>query len=254
MSIEHVANDGIIILPVIKSRQYLADGLKSKTVVLDVTENPALLEQARMEVAVSYSRLAGVPRDAVDVYRELCLDGYENHGGERSRTIATVTPDPITGVKRVSGTVRLVIGQKGVEEYGLFPLDALSLVDVPNWPHNLDTRSDVHIGELGRFTISEDYRKRALRGVSHHVTSLLFKEASRIASLRGVQYLYAIMPSAVSKLCKQAGIESSEIIESRLLWGNELAEKIFNTYPGYWKKQDPRLYTFTNFDKLEESN
>ncbi len=207
------------------------------TRVADVTPNSYLKQEAMCIAAESYSLLAKPPRNPDFVYQELCLDNYEING--RSRWIATIMDsESDNDLRTVTGTVRLVLG--GSSQEGMPSLDALNFYQVSNWQESLGELSESQVGELGRFSVAEDFRYNPVR---EFLTGLLFQEAARTANGLGVQRLYAIMPGYVVRTTRDAGIGSVEVAGAFLTKSEEY-QRLASLYPRYWKKE-PKFYQFT---------
>lgn len=203
----------------------------------DVTDNSPLLTEARMVAARSYSRLANPPLAIGEVYRELCLDGYNNNG--RSRTFATAD---------LSGTVRLVLGKNGFdEEANLEPLDIMNWMEVSRLPHREAGFLDSQAAELGRFAIAQWVATEEAR---NEITRALYLQAAQIAKENGIRFLYAIMPAYVIRRTRQAGIEST-LVKGTSLRNTPEAEELFDMFYNYWRRHPPKLYQFsTGFEDV----
>lgn len=216
----------------------LESSLLPQIEAIDVTSNPILLEASRKLVAGQYAHLSSLKQETDDVYKDLCLDGYDVNG--YSKTLATFDQD------RVSGTVRLVLGGDHPEKE-LPQLDAMRFFDVDEWPHTgLPAAS---IGELGRFVIGNNYRPPYVDdNMTTEITRKLFERASALArQLQGAEVLYAIMPPYVVDRVQKAGIEV-EFISARLKTEDPFVKTVIEKYDIYWKQLNPALYRFLSHE------
>jgi len=216
-----------------------------RTSAVDVTKDKNLLEMARREVAIQYSRLSSQELTEEAVYLDLCEDGYDNSGN--SITVATLTRD-FYGRDILSGTVRLVKGtDRDTKE--LPSLDAMNLFNVSEWPHRVENIPDSKVGELGRFVINSSFRTEVMDGVGipNIITrELYFKTLSLGREQVGIARLYAIMPDYVVNRVVNAGINVREITNASLRT-DEHALEIYDKYDIYWKRMKPKLYEFLTY-------
>lgn len=225
------------------------EDVRLRTKAFDITENSDLLEKARWIVAAEYSTFSEPPRDISLVYKEICLDDYDNNN--RSRWIATVTTDP-EGKSEISGVFRLVLGKEAGED-GLLPLEAMSKFDVHSWPHKEEGIPNSQIGEITRFAIPKKFRVKEMRNSDALVIigDMLYGKALEVAQVRGIEALYAIMPQYVVKLSQAVGVKVVPVEGARIREDDLSARETFETYNVYWKRLTPRLYRFLSVHPTE---
>jgi len=218
------------------------DEVRANTEVIDITLNFGWLAAARWEVAVGYSKLANPKRKLHmrDLYTTLCKDHFETDG--RSRTFAAIFTNPRTQAQEIAAVVRLVIGRaSGSQEP---PIDAMNFMQPqPDWPHRQQHLSDDRIGEIGRFTITDDFRTQIMKEsqIDIFVGSLVFGAALSLAQARGLQLVYTIMPTHASDLTHRAGYYLIEI-PATLKSDDPAAAQVFDQFSIYWRRMTPRLY------------
>ena len=170
----------------------------------------------------------------------LCEDGYEHH--DRSVTLVAIANH--NGRDDLVGTLRLVFGKDDNSADGCLPaLDAMNFIDfTAKWPHQAVGIPDSKVGELGRYTIVDTDNNFSAQDKTK-ITGALIKKALNIASLRGLEYIYAIMPNSVSRIVNNAGIKTECFNDIRFRKNNPCVKHVFERFPLYWKNS-PRLYRF----------
>ena len=196
---------------------------------------------AKKEIALAYAGLSDPPLKTDEVTKMLSDDGY--YENNRSQTAVALSEDPQTHVKKVAGTLRIILGKKENDPDGLKPIDGMNYIVFEGlWPHVTEGISEDHIGELGRMTIPKEFRDDKV-AIAREVTEKCFA----VAAEKGITYLYAIMPEKRlnQKLFVPAGIKAVPIEGAKLQEESAHAKEIFNKFPKYWKSEDkPLLFRF----------
>jgi hypothetical protein len=211
---------------------------------LDVTRDAKFMPRAQRMVASGYHALTA-PESGLtteSVYEMLCADEYgHNH---RAHTLAIITQPVDDAPARISGCARVVISPGGVSD-SVPALDAMNfVVPLSGWPHE-QSGIPQPAAEIGRFVIDAQFRTPEMRSndVPQQITRAIYQGALDIIRPLGITCLYAIMPGYASRLLLQAGIELEEL-PCRLRMDDPEACRIFNLFPFYWKRSEPKLYRF----------
>jgi hypothetical protein len=228
--------------------------------VRDVTDDPLWSEIAKRTVAAAYGTLADPVLDPDQVYALLCTDQFDE--SDRSRTLAAFTTDA-HGRSALCGTARLIVGTDvtpcggtDAPERPLLPpvppIESMRLLDVPCWPHRslplaAGATGSCIVAEVSRFVIPDAFRfdlmKRAEIPVA--ITGSILHLCMGIASERGADSVYAIMPARVVALVRATGFGATLIEGCQLREEDPDARQLFDRFPVYWRRSEPQLYRFT---------
>lgn len=216
----------------------------------DITQNHELRRQAYSLIVSGYRNLSSDPLLNDAQVEEMLFPGHSDAYVDcgRARILAAITDSPITHQEIVTGVVRVVSGKcdKLVDLPDDLPrIDAMALITLPEWPHRQMGISDYEIGEFGRFAIDEYFRTPTMQeqGVPIRITAMLYQEAQKVAELRGIKYMYAIMPSYVNRLVQRAGIRTQPIEGAEVKKTTDNL-KLFLKFDRYWNL-NPQLYRFS---------
>jgi hypothetical protein len=215
---------------------------------VDVTEPRTIAEREYLGLAMSLTaeqymsflntdpQIIAVNRSKylIEVMEKLFGDKYvENH---QARTKVALTPEG-----EVAGNMRFVVGNANIE----YPLETMQLwkpMPLHEWPHRNNGLSDEQVGEFGRIAVAPNQRP-------HNTTAViksLFNEGFRDANARGIQQIYIVLPTAEERRLYtrivDAGLQLEPIDGITLRDDLAEAKKVFDTFPGYWKLRQPKLF------------
>jgi hypothetical protein len=139
----------------------------------------------------------------------------------------------------------------GEEQYALETYKFWRLGEGYEWPHKKKRfkgrgrgLKEDEIMEVGRVVVAEDQRPHNT-GV---ILKSLFDQIFEHAREKGIKELYITMPTHPPKLytrLREIGIRPKLVRGAELREDNPEAQKVMNTYSGYWREQNPKLYHIT---------
>jgi len=147
-----------------------------------------------------------------------------------------LTSDSQKGGIKISGTLRIVVGNRGESHSDVPPIDAMSFMEPSGgWPEQNKGWADSEIAEVGRFRTPSMRRD----GVDIWLTHQLYEAGVEFVRSRQVRIVYVIFPRYLKRLIP--GIQIQEI-DSKLKVDDPSAARVFEQFSLYWQRSQPKLY------------